>query len=237
MKKLLYSMLLAATTLMVGCGDSEIESWNSSMVWFTDTLIDFTNMSQPNVPMGGTLKIPVPLTIASDVSSSDRLVSVDLEKKPTDNRTQIEVPTTVTIRGGKMKDTLYVDLVNSVHLDDVYDTISVRILPSADFQPGLKAYQKVTICLHNGYVKPTWWDSDADRKLGYFSQLKMKVIEAVMGEIKDPRDDKDGWYSDDLGLQYNIFLFNDYVEQNDVRYPNTDANAPGQQPKFGFRKW
>lgn len=237
MRKLIYAAVLTVTSLFVGCGNSEIESWNSSMVWFTDTLIDFTNMAQPDVPMGGTLKVPVSMTIASDVANSDRTVAIELVRKPSDNRTQIEVPTTATIHAGKLTDTLYVDLINSAHLDVVYDTIAIRILPSSDFQPGLKAYQTASICLHNGYMKPKWWVSDTDRRLGYFTQLKMKVIEAVMGGIIDPRGDKDGWYSDDLELQYNIYRFNDYVEQNDIRYSNDDPNAPGQRPKFGFKKW
>lgn len=237
MRKLIYAVILTVTSLFVGCGNSEIESWNSSMVWFTDTLIDFTNMAQPDVPMGGTLKIPVPMTIASDVSNSDRTVAIELVRKPSDNRTQVEVPTTAMVRAGKLTDTLYVDLTNSAHLDVVYDTIAIRVLPSSDFQPGLKAYQTATICLHNGYMKPKWWVSDTDRRLGYFTQLKMKVIEAVMGGIIDPRGDKDGWYSDDLELQYNIYRFNDYVEQNDIRYPDDDPNAPGQHPQFGWRTW
>ena len=87
MRKLIYAALLTVSSLFVGCGNSDIESWNSSMVWFADTLINFTNMAQPDVPMGGTLKIPVPLTIASEVATSDRTVAIELVRKPTDNRT------------------------------------------------------------------------------------------------------------------------------------------------------
>lgn len=237
MRKLIYTVVLTVTSLFVGCGNSEIESWNSSMVWFTDTLINFTNMAQPEVPIGGKLQIPVPLTVASDLVNSDRTVTIEMLRKPADSRTQVVVPTSATIRAGKWADTLYVELTNSAHLDEVYDTIAIRVLPSSDFQPGLKAYQTATICLHNGYVKPTWWDSDAERSIGYFSQLKMQVIEAVMGEIIDPRTEKDYWSSSDLELQYNIFRFNDYVEQNDLRYPDTDPNAPGQRPKFAWKSW
>lgn len=232
MRKLVYIMMFAVTSLLMGCGSSEIESWNSSMVWFTDTLINFTNMSQPEVPMGGTLKIPVPLTVASDVATSDRTVAVELSKKPSDSRTLVNVPATGLVRAGKLTDTLYVELTNSSHLDEVYDTLCVRILPSIDFEPGLPAYQRVTICLHNGYAKPSWWDDTAVQQLGYFSQLKMEVIEAVMGEIKDPRGDTSTWSYDDMELKYNLYMFNDYITQHDIRYPSTDAYAPGQRPNF-----
>ena len=107
MRKLIYAALLTVSSLFVGCGNSDIESWNSSMVWFADTLINFTNMAQPDVPMGGTLKIPVPLTIASEVATSDRTVAIELVRKPTDNRTQVVVPATATIHAGKLADTLY----------------------------------------------------------------------------------------------------------------------------------
>ena len=84
MRKLIYAALLTVSSLFVGCGNSDIESWNSSMVWFADTLINFTNMAQPDVPMGGTLKIPVPLTIASEVATIIRKTKCSRSAKRND---------------------------------------------------------------------------------------------------------------------------------------------------------
>lgn len=234
MKKTIYLFLAVLTMQLAGCGSSEIESWNSSFVWFTDTLIDFTNKQQPDVADGGTLTIAVPLTIAADMSDADRTVNVSVCKQPSDSRTQFTVQTPVTIRANHTADTMYVSLVNSSHLDNVYDSISFQIQPSDDFQPGLQAYQKVTVALHNGYQRPDWWDDDCEFYFGYFTQLKMEVFVAVAGNTDDPRSNTSYWSSSDLAVQYMVYVLNDYIEEHDIRYPDDAPNAPGEHPSFGL---
>ena len=48
-------MLLTAFAFitMASCSDSEIDSWQSKFVWFTDTLVNFSNIQQPDVAEGG----------------------------------------------------------------------------------------------------------------------------------------------------------------------------------------
>ena len=234
MRKLSYIFLTALTALQVSsCSDSEIDAWQSRYVWFTDTLVNFSNMQQPNVAEGGTLVAAIPLTMAADVSDKDRVVNVEVVGQPNDSRTKYEVQNPVKIRAGRFVDTMYVNVINSNHLDQVYDSITFRILPSADFQPGLLAYQKTTLCLHNGYEQPAWWDFDATFTLGYFTQLKMKIFILVTGGTDDPRT-MEYWSDADLALKYTVFLLNDYVEQNNIRYPDDDPDAPGQKPVFDF---
>lgn len=237
MKKILYFFLTALVAVpFASCSDSEIDSWQSKYVWFTDTLVNFSNIQQPNVPEGGTLVAAIPLTVAADVSDKDRTVNVEVIGQPKDSRTQFEVQTPVKIRAGKLVDTMYVNIKNSSHLDQVYDSITFRVLPSEDFEPGLIAYQKTTLCLHNGYVRPSWWDSRCESYFGYFTQLKMEVYVKVTGGTDDPRSES-YWSSSDLAVQYVLFLLNDYIEQNDIRYPADDPNAPGQRPCFDWRSY
>ena len=234
MRKLSYMLLTAfAFITMASCSDSEIDSWQSKYVWFTDTLVNFSNMQQPDVAEGGTLVAAIPLTVAADVSDKDRIVNVEVMGQPKDSRTKFEVQNPVKIRAGRFVDTMYVNVVNSKHLDQVYDSITFRVLPSEDFEPGLFAYQKTTLCLHNGYNRPDWWDTRGEMYMGYFTQLKMEIFVKVMGNTDDPRTES-YWSDSDLALQYCIFMLNDYVKQNDIRYPDDDPNAPGQQPMFDF---
>ena len=228
-------MLLTAFAALqfASCSDSEIDSWQSRYVWFTDTLVNFSNMQQPDVAEGGTLVAAIPLSVAADVSDKDRIVNVEVMGQPKDSRTKFEVQNPVKIRAGRFVDTMYVNVINSKHLDEVYDSITFRVLPSEDFEPGLLAYQKTTLCLHNGYNRPSWWDRDCERVFGYFTQLKMEVYIKVTGGTDDPRSEK-YWSSNDLAIQYVIFLLNDYIEQNDIRYPATDPNAPGERPYFNW---
>lgn len=235
MRKLSYMLLSALAIIAIAsCGDSEIDGWSSKYVWFTDTIVDFSNIQQPDVPEGGTLVAAIPLTIASEVSDQDRIVNVEVVAQPKDSRTKFEVQNPVKIRAGRLVDTMYVNVINSKHLDEVYDSISFRVLPSADFEPGLTSNQKMTLCLHNGYLCPDWWDRDCEFNLGYFTQLKMEIFVKVTGSTNDPRSITNYWSSSDVQLQYWIFLLNDYVKQNDIRYPADDPNKPGEQPVFDF---
>lgn len=232
-------VVLLAASFLSGCSEDKIDAWDAKgFVWFTDTLINFTNMSEPDVPEGGQLVIPLPLTVAAKVSDRDRVVNVELTRKPSDSRTQVTLQQGV-FHAGRTNDTLYVGLINSSHLDQVYDTIQVHILPGEDFDQGLKSNLYATVCLHNGYPRPAWWTKNAEFVLGYFSQLKMKVFIAVTGGTDDPRTDKSStyWSSSDLGLQYWIYLLNDYIAKNHITYPADDPNAPGQTPSFDFRSW
>lgn len=236
MKKIIYLFIATLTLQLASCGNSELDTWDSSFVWFTDTLIDFTNKAQPDVSEGGTLTIAVPLTVASKVSGQDRTVNVEIAEQPRDSRTKVTVPAQATIRAGSTEDTLYVSLVNSSHLDEVYDTLALRIIPSDDFLPGLEQYQTVRIALHNGYQRPSWWNSSCEYYFGYFTQLKMEVFVAVTGGTDDPRSNKGAsyWSSSDLAVQYLTYVLNDYIEANNIRYPDDDPNAPGEQPVFDF---
>ncbi|MGM9777514.1 MAG: DUF4843 domain-containing protein [Prevotella sp.] len=234
MRKLSYMLLTALASIAIAsCGDNDIEGWNSKYVWFTDTIVDFSNMQQPDVPEGGTLVAAIPLSMASEVAGQDRIVNVEVVGQPKDSRTKFEVQNPVKIRAGRLVDTMYVNITNSKHLDEVYDSITFRVLPSADFEPGLTSNQEVTLCLHNGYSRPDWWDTRGEQFLGYFTQLKMEIFVKVTGSTDDPRS-MSSWSTNDIQLQYWIFLLNDYIKQNDIRYPNDDPNKPGEQPLFDF---
>lgn len=223
---------------LASCSTHDIDQWDTKgFVWFTDTIVDFTNMTQPDVPMGGTLTAAIPLTIASDVVDYDRTVSVEVTRQPNDSRTKFNVINPVTIRAGHTCDTMYVEITNSEHLDVVYDSIAFRILPSADFEPGYKSYQNMTLALHNGYVRPDWWDSWAENYLGYFTQLKMQIFVAVTGGTDDIRSNTSSWSSNDFAVQYWVYVLNEYIEKNDIRYPEDDPNAPGENPYFDWSSY
>jgi hypothetical protein len=224
-----------AVGMLSACSTDEIDGWESKgFVWFTDTLQDFTNKQQPDVAEGETLRIAVPLTIASEVKDYDRTVNVEVVRQPNDSRTQFSIESPVIIHAGKTADSMYVDLVNSSHLDTVYDTIQFHIQASDDFDPGLQSMLYTTLALHNGYQRPSWWDSDCERVFGYFTQLKMEVFITCTGSSEDIRTNKEYWSDSDIAVQYWIYVLNDYIEQNDIRYPDDDPNAPGEHPVFDF---
>ena len=232
MKKIYTHCIVAALLLLSawGCSKEEISAWKPErgLVWFTDTVVDYSFLGT-GVAEGESSLVPIPLSVASVVSDRDRTVNVEIIRQPADSRTQFEVQTPVTFRAGHTADTMYVRVVNSANLGEAADTIAFRVAASADFEPGLEPYRKVKLCLFNGYTQPDWWHSQVEQILGYFSQLKMQVFVAVTGSEEQPVDD---WYG--IDAEYLVYRLNDYVQQNNIRYPDDDPNKPGEQPVFDF---
>ncbi|MCF0175789.1 MAG: DUF4843 domain-containing protein [Bacteroidales bacterium] len=235
MRKLLYialgMMLLSATS----CKTDEIDRWNSrGFVWFTYRNNDFTFRTRPEVGEGESTLVAIPFKAATKVSDKDRVVEVEVSRKPLDSRTLFEIQKPVTFRANHLVDTMFVKVTNSAHLAEVHDTISFRILPSEDFDLGLEDNLETNLCLFNGFAKPKWWDANCDYYLGYFTQLKMEVYFAVTGGDEAPYDDE-GWGGNKR--RFISYQLTEYVTKNDVRYPDTDPDAPGQQPQFANKKY
>ena len=170
------------------------------------------------------------------MENRDRTVNVEVIRQPKDSRTKYEIQTPVVLHANRTSDTLWVRVTNSEHLETTPDTVGFRLIASEDFIPGLQDSITTNLCLYNGYVRPAWWDSSAERQIGYFTQLKMDVFVKVTGGTEDPRGDG-SWSSSNIALTYLKFQLNDYIEANDIRYPANDPNAPGQHPVFASRKY
>ncbi len=236
MEKILW-MLPMLTLLLGSCSTEEIDKWetNSGYAWFTEENVDFTFKKTPDVAVGEATLVPVPLTVASNISDKDRIINVEVTKQPADSRTKFEVQAPVVFHANHQVDTLWVKVWNSEHLNSVHDTIAFRIQPSDDFLPGLQKQIETHLCLYNGYAKPAWWDSDAERYIGYFTQLKMEIFYAVMGNDDDPRQGGN-WYNN-LAVTYAKQMLNDYVTEHNVTYPADDPDRPGVTPSFDWKSY
>lgn len=235
MKKIFLWMLPVAALLMVGCSKEEIDTWDESngYAWFTNENTDFTFKKAPDVGVGEATLVGIPFEVAAAMSSKDRTVNVEVAKQPSDSRTKFEVQTPVVFHANHTVDTMWVKVWNSEHLNTVHDTITFRITASDDFLPGQKAKIEGNLCLYNGYARPSWWDSNAEYYLGYFTQTKMEVFYAVFGNDDDPRGSGGSWYNN-MAVDYAIIRLNKYVEENHVTYPDDDPDHPGETPVFDF---
>lgn len=232
MKRIKYLMfvLIVSAFGMTSCSTNSIDAWDSSnsFVWFTDTLQDFTFMTT-GTAVGDSWLIPIPLTVAGDVADHDRQVSVEVAQGPKDDRTQFEIQQPVIFRAKHIVDTMFVKVVNGAHLAQKHDTIAFRLLPNAEFQLGLQGYHTTKLSVFDGLPRPSWWDELCEYYLGYFTQQKMQVYITVTGGSDAPYDEDS--YSGNM-FQYIKYELNDYVQKNDIRYPDDDPNAPGKQLSF-----
>ncbi len=228
MKQIAYILLIVAS-IFAGCSTDEIEKWNNNtaLIWFTDTLSDFTFMST-NTPVGESYLVSIPLTTAAVVSGRDREVNVEVSSGPLDARTKFEVQKPVLFRAGHTVDTMFVRVYNDSHLTTTHDTLIFKIQPSADFTPGLNGYLTTKLSIFNGLPKPSWWNVNMDYYLGYFTQLKMQIYLIVTGGDETPLDE-DGYQGNQF--QYIRYLLNDYVKRNHITYPEGDEHA-GEMPSF-----
>ena len=234
-KTFIYAIMTLAAVSLAGCSTDEIDPWTSETgyAWFTNVNTNFTFRDFPDVQRGGTALAAIPITVAGKIADHDRTINVEIASQPKDSRTKIEVQNPVVLHAGNSVDTLWVKVTNTENLDTTPDTVSFRIVGSDSFQPGLKDYQIGNLCLYNGFSQPSWWDSDAVWYIGYFTQLKMQVYVAVTGGSEDPRGEIGTWYSN-IAITYLINELNDYIYENDIRYPDDDPNAPGMYPTFDY---
>lgn len=236
MKKNLF--ILAVCALMfAACSTEEIDTWSDKgYAWFTYENNDFTFKTRSDVAVGESCLVGIPFQTATTKENYDREVGVEVTREPSDSRTKYELQTPVMFHANHVTDTMWVRVYNSEHLSEVHDTIQFKIVANETFDPGLADNIATNLCLYNGYAQPDWWDSSAERYIGYFTQLKMEVFWAVFGNDDDPRGENGKWYSN-IAVTYALQLLNDYVADNDIRYPDDDANTPGQQPHFRGRSY
>jgi len=224
--------------LLAACSTEEIDSWTGKgYAWFSQENVDFTFKTRSDVAVGEACLVGIPFKTATTKEGYDREMSVSVARDASDSRTKYELQTPVLFHANHEVDTMWVKVYNSEHLNEVHDTITFKIEANDTFDPGLTDYVQTNLCLYNGYAHPEWWDSSAESYMGYFSQLKMEVYWAVFGNDDDPRGaEVSSWYSN-IAVTYAIQLLNDYVEENDIRYPDDDPNAPGEQPSFSSRSY
>lgn len=229
---------MAAVAGLTACSTDEIDKWtDKGYVWFTEENVDFSFRLFPEVGEGDTYLVPVPITVASTVADRDRVVEVEVVREPSDSRTHYEIQRPVLFRAGHIVDTMYVKVENGAHLYKVSDTITFKALASADFDIGIPEKTTTNLCLYNGYPKPEWWDDSygCNTYMGKFSQLKMEVFIAVMGDMEDPTLGE-GWYSNNA-VTMTQYKLNEYVTKNNIRYPDDDPLAPGKRPYFGTNSY
>ena len=197
MRNILFIIVLILA--MVACSKSEIDTWEAKpRVWFTeasDTLL-FSFYSQPEEVKEYVLEIPI--SMAGMVSETEeRTVTVkNLGGSPFNPGSEYEI-ISATIPAGEVIGVLRVKVQKTENLNMANDTLGFEICASEVFELGLtEDYWRNAIIISNLLSKPAWWDSEAERVLGYYSDKKMEVIYAVDGAYELFNSGDYGWYDD-----------------------------------------
>lgn len=230
-------ILAVCIFLFAACSTEEIDTWTGKgYAWFSQENIDFTFKTHADIAVGEGYLVGIPFQTATTKEDYDREISVEIARDASDSRTKYELQTPVLFHANHVVDTMWVKVYNGEHLNEVHDTITFKIVANDTFDPGLEENIQTSLCLYNGYARPDWWNSSAESYIGYFTQLKMEVFWAVFGNDDDPRGGSSKWYNN-VAVTYALQLLNDYVADNDIRYPDDDPNAPGEQPQFDWKSY
>ena len=222
MKNILY-FTIVFLLIMTACSKSEIDTWDARpRVWFTNSN-DTTLFSFYTQPEGTTESVvEVPISMAGRVADEDRTVTVkDLGSSPFNPGSRYEIVSAV-IPAGEVTGTLQVKVYKTENLEEASDTLNFEIYGSEVFEVGLSDYLHHAIIISSSLAKPSWWDSTADRYVGYYSEKKLEIIYTVLGS-DEIFSSASSWWSDDV--QIAIYQLNQYCKKNNIKYHPDDEDV------------
>ena len=222
MKHILY-FTIGFLLIMTACSKSEIDTWDARpRVWFTNSN-DTTLFSFYTQPEGTTESVvEVPISMAGRVADEDRTVTVkDLGSSPFNPGSRYEIVSAV-IPAGEVTGTLQVKVYKTENLEEASDTLNFEIYGSEVFEVGLSDYLHHAIIISSSLAKPSWWDSTADRYVGYYSETKLEIIYTVLGS-DEIFSSASSWWSDDV--QIAIYQLNQYCKKNNIKYHPDDEDV------------
>ena len=164
----------------------------------------------------------MPISMAGRVADEDRTVTVkDLGSSPFNPGSRYEIVSAV-IPAGEVTGTLQVKVYKTENLEEASDTLNFEIYGSEVFEVGLSDYLHHAIIISSSLAKPSWWDSTADRYVGYYSEKKLEIIYTVLGS-DEIFSSASSWWSDDV--QIAIYQLNQYCKKNNIKYHPDDEDV------------
>ena len=208
MKNILY-FTIGFLLIMTACSKSEIDTWDARpRVWFTNSN-DTTLFSFYTQPEGTTESVvEVPISMAGRVADEDP-------------GSRYEIVSAV-IPAGEVTGMLQVKVYKTENLEEANDTLNFEICGSEVFEVGLSDYLHHAIIISSSLAKPSWWDSTADRYVGYYSEKKLEIIYTVLGS-DEIFSSASSWSSDDV--QVAIYQLNQYCKKNNIKYHPDDEDV------------
>lgn len=221
--KHLFLIFLLGT--LAACSTNEVDTWNAKpCVWFTearDTLI-FSFYFQPGAEE---YVVEIPISMAGAVADVDRNAVVeDLGSSSFNPGSEYEVVSAI-IPAGETEGVVRVNVRKTENLNTANDTLTFAIRASETFDVGLsEEYWQNSVIVSNSLAQPSWWNSDAEMYLGYYSDLKMEIIYTVLGSDEIfSGGDYSIWFSDEVTIA--IYRLNRYCIDNNVKYNPEDETV------------
>ena len=181
----------------------------------TDTSrFTFGTLENPNVESA---IFTIPVIIAGASADRDREFFAETLKEAKNAQTKYEIIRPSILKAHKDTGYIEIRLWKTPNLDVVRDTITIVLKGSSDLIADMISNSTRCVTFYNKVERPTWWDvTNVERYyLGRFHELKMEILQIVLGSMDNPRLDTYAW-------TFNQTILNKYCEDNDIKYPGTD---------------
>ena len=156
--------------------------------------------------------------LAGALADHDREFFVDIFKGPGNPATKCEVIQPSILKAGKNTADIEIRVWRTPNLD-TRDTITVKLKSSPDLTAELDGMLTRCITLYNKVDKPSWWgDWEVQTRIGRFHEIKMEILNLVLGSIENPLNPAAEW-------TFRQAVLNKYCEDNDIKYPGTDEQV------------
>lgn len=186
---------------------------------YDTTRLSFGNLPDPTVE-SHVFEFPY-VQLMGMIADHDRAFNMEMAKGPTNPATRFEIVPSV-MKAGEHTASFSVKLYNTENLS-VRDTVTIQFADA----PELIALPTLmptmfkpthTFILYNGVDRPAWWiDWYVTEYLGRYDELKLQILQTVLGSTDDPTADTAKW-------PLIQAVLNQYCEDNDIKYPGTDED-------------
>lgn len=186
MKKI---MILAAVTVLCGCSEDKIETYNApNYVQFAQSVDEPTTVAFVFTPAAAELNVPLRTVMSAAPSGAAQDFRIEVVPGETTavEGTHYVLPASTAFAAGQVESAPEIIFKKTADMDTKSYKLTVRLVENANFLLGQVAYRTHTFVIHNMISKPDWWTSGVATSVerayfGKYSDAKFRLIIQVLG--------------------------------------------------------
>ena len=158
----------------------------------------------------------IPVNIIGSATNRDREFFVETLEGAKDAQTRYEIIQPSLLKANR--DTAYIEIRvwKTPNLEIDRDAITIVLKGSNDLIADMENNSSRCVTFYGKIDRPSWWTvANETTHYGRFHEIKMKILNIVLGSMDNPRSDTVAW-------PYYKTILNFYCEENDIRYPDTN---------------
>ena len=206
--------VLMALAALAACNKEKVMTFDPTDCVYFATPADTSRFSFALLenPEAESALFTISVDLAGAPAGRDRIFHADVLKNATNSATKYEIIEPSVIAANETTGTIEIRVWRTPNLDAARDTITIVLKGSADLIADYVGHSTRCVTFYNKIDRPEWW---YETNYGNYHEIKMQVLQEVLGSMDDPYTDRFGWY-------YYQAILNDYCDRNNLTYPGTE---------------